>query len=365
MYEHRYNPFAANVDIVKDYLKSGKVLFIGILYFLSLGLSIATLILNPVSASIADLTNMFSSMGIDTSEYLSYSTSAMNSGVGVVSVFPTVITSLFTILSAIAFIIMFAKSRSTNPDSNPSSGASIMRVLSLITFIFTIIGVVLAVALYVLFIVSISSVNDYFNGDTQAAVIFQVITGVAVSLIIILMISYTACQKNFYRSIKYSLNSVELQSSGAVGYGVFNIIFSVFVGLSMIGSLIILITGFNLGNLLLFLSMLLSFLMLVMTASFALGYNSHIKREKYGYNEPYGGSDAPYYPDSAPNYGAPSDNFNYPKYNMPPQQNMPPYNETPDSFRSAPAKDQTAYCPNCGAPVEGKQPFCSNCGYKY
>ena len=30
MYEKRYNPFAANVELVKGYLKSGKVLILGI-----------------------------------------------------------------------------------------------------------------------------------------------------------------------------------------------------------------------------------------------------------------------------------------------------------------------------------------------
>lgn len=372
MYEQRYNPYSANVEIVKDYLKSGKVLFLGILHLLSLGMSVATLLLNPANVAINSMLDAFSSMGLDVSEYYnSYGSYVTASSVA--WALPTVISSVFTILTAIAFIVMFAKSRNTNPDSNPSSGASILRVLSLITFICTIIGVILIVALYVLFIIGISSVNDNFNGDVQAATITQVIIGIVVSLIIIFLISYTGSQKNFYRSIRNSLNSVELQRSGAVGFGVWNIIFAVFVGISMLSSLILTVTSFNLTNILLTSSSLLSFLMLIMNASFALGYNSHIKREKYGYNDPYGGSyDAPYHPadNRAQGYGAPSGDYNYPNYNMPPQQSMPTYSEPSDNYYQPQQiqqeqQPQAAFCPNCGSPIEGGHSFCSNCGCKF
>lgn len=358
MYEQRYNPYGANVDIVKGYLKSGKVLFLGILHLLSLGFTITSLLVNPTNSIVAYLMSTLDSMGVDISMLNSYSYTLTSSNL--YSVMSTVISSLFTILTAIAFIVMFAKSRNTNPDSNPSSGAGILRVLSLITFIFTIIGVVVIVALYVMFIIGISSVNDYFDGDVQSAVTVQVVIGIIVSLIVIFLISYTSSQKNFYRSIKGSLNSVELQSSGAVGFGVWNIIFAVVTGMSLVGSIILTVTSFNIGNLMLVISSLISFLILIMNASFALGYNSYIKREKYGYNDPYNGGS--YYPDDNQGYGAPSNDYNYPNYNMPPQQNMPPYNEAPDNYYS---QDQTAFCPNCGAPVEGSQPFCSNCGYKF
>ena len=363
MYEQRYNPYAANVDIVKGYLRSGKVFFLGILTFLSLGLTVATLVLNPVSSTVSELMNALSKMGLDTTEFTANYGSYLSSG-NISSVLSTVISAVFTILAAIAFIIMFAKSRSASPDSNPSSGVGIMRVLTLITFIFTIIAVVFIVALYVLFVIGISSVNEYFDGDVNAAATVQVITGIIVSLAIILLISYTSSQKNFYRSIKRSLNSVDLYRTGAVGYGVFNIIFAVFTGLSLIGTAILTVSEFSIGNLLLLSSLLLSFVTLITTASFALGYNRYIKREKYGYNDPYkSGPDAPYYPEDHQGYGAPSDDYNYPNYNMPPQQNMPPYNEASDPYYSE--QDQTVYCPNCSAPVEGNQPFCTNCGYKF
>lgn len=370
MYEQRYNPYAANVKIVKGYLKSGKVLFIGILHFLSLGFTVVSTLMNPANSIIPYLMSTLNSMGLDTTQLDSYSYNLLSSNL--YSVLSTVISSLFTLLTAIAFIIMFAKSRSSNPDSNPSSGAAIMRVLSLITFIFTIIGVIAIVALYVLFIIGISSVNENFGGDTRSAVTVQVILGIAVSLVIIFLISITASQKNFYRSIRGSLNSVELQTTGAVGFGVWNIVFAVVIGMSLVGSIILSVTSLTIGNLMLVISSLITFLTLIMTASFALGYNSYIKDQKYGYNDPYnGGSNAPYYPsdNGAPNYGAPSNDYNnYPNYNMPPQQNtppqqnMPPYNETPDNYYDN-QQNQAIYCPNCGASVERGQSFCSNCGH--
>ena len=130
MYEQRYNPYSANVDILKGYLKGGRVLILGILHFLSLGLTAVTLVMNPLGNTVNDLMALLKNAGIDVSDYLSgYTTALSSSAVTAISwVFWIVVSSLFTLLTAIAFIVMFAKSRSTNPDSNPSSGAGILRV---------------------------------------------------------------------------------------------------------------------------------------------------------------------------------------------------------------------------------------------
>ena len=244
MYEKRYNPFAANVELVKGYLKSGKVLILGILHFLSLALTVVTMVLVPYDRSVSELMSAINSLGVNTSDFTSSIQSLLSNGTFPI-VISAVLSAIFTILTAIAFIVMFAKSRNTNPDSNPSSGASILRTLSMITFVCSIILAVIIVAAYVLFIVSISSVNDYFGGDAQQATITQVVIGIVVSLFLILFISYVSCQKNFYRSIKWSLNSVKLYHSGAAGYGVFNIIFAVFIGISLTVSAITVIKSFS------------------------------------------------------------------------------------------------------------------------
>lgn len=361
MYEKRYNPFAANVELVKGYLKSGKVLILGILHFLSLALTVVTMVLVPYDRSVSELMSAINSLGVNTSDFTSSIQSLLSNGTFPI-VISAVLSAIFTILTAIAFIVMFAKSRNTNPDSNPSSGASILRTLSMITFVCSIILAVIIVAGYVLFIIGVSSVNESFGGDAQQATITQVVIGIVVSLFLILFISYVSCQKNFYRSIKWSLNSVKLYHSGAAGYGVFNIIFAVFIGISLTVSAITVIKSFNISNLLVLISNLLSCLTAIMTAAFALGYNRYIKQAKYGYSDPYGGNaGAPYYPDDrgAQSYGAQP----YQNYHVPPQQNMPPYNETPDNI-SAPEQETTAYCTNCGAEVKGNRPFCTNCGNK-
>ena len=281
MYEKRYNPFAANVELVKGYLKSGKVLILGILHFLSLALTVVTMVLVPYDRSVSELMSAINSLGVNTSDFSSTFNSVLsNSHLPIVV--SAVVSAIFTILTAIAFIVMFAKSRNSNPDSNPSSGASILRTLSMITFVCSIILAVIIVAGYVLFIIGISSVKDYFGGDAQQATITQVVIGIVVSLFLILFISYVSCQKNFYRSIKWSLNSVDLYRSGAAGYGVFNIIFAVFIGISLTVSAITVIKSFNISNLLVLISNLLSCLTAIMTAAFALGYNRYIKQAKYG-----------------------------------------------------------------------------------
>lgn len=359
MYEQRFNPFAANVEIVKGYFKSGKVLVLGILYLVSLGLSVATALLQPVSATLAQFTELFDQLGIDSSELSSYYSSALsNSTAG--TILTILISSITTILTTAAFFIIFAKSRSKDPASSPSGGIGILHVLSVISFVFAIIATVLTVILYVIMIIVLSSSNEYFNGDSQSATVFLVIAGFAVALFLFILISFTASQKNFYRSAKWSLTSVELQTSGAVAYGVYNIIFAVFSGLGLIGSVFTAFSSFNLTSLLSLMSSIISFIILIFTASLALGYNSYIKRYKYGYNDaPYGSApnDA-YVPmgsgDYQPPYGAPSqgdyrDSFT--NYNMP-QDNSSGY------------YGSSAHCPNCGAPVNGTSPFCPNCGTK-
>ena len=355
MYEQQFNPYAANVDIVKGYFRSGKVLALGILYLISLGLSVATTLMQPVSVTLDRFIGLFDQLGIDSSELSSYYSSAVTES-SASTVLSILFSSIITVLTAVAFIIIFAKSRSNDPESTPSGGIGILRVFSVIAFVLSIIVVVLIVIAFVIFIIAISSVNEYFDGDVQKATVFQVIAGLIVSLFIFLLLSFTGSQKNFYRSAKWSLTSVDLETTGSVAYGVYNIIFAIFMGISMIGSAITMITGFSLFNLLSFLTVLVAFIILILTASLALGYNRYIKRQKYGYNDtPYGG--APNGPQDdnyrMPYGGSPQGGYgdNYPNYNMP-QQNPSGY------------YDNGYSCPNCGAPIDGAAPFCPNCGTK-
>ena len=362
MYEQRFNPFAANISIVKGYLKSGKVLLLGILYLLSLVLSVINLLIPKNLSSVYDYLDLLNNMGVDTSELITYYSGADTS----VLILTTVISAVITLLTAVGFIVMFAKSRSQNPESSPAAGVGILHVLSVITFVVSIIAAVLCGLAYLLIVIAGGSISDYysFDGDMTAAVL--IIVGVALAIVLFFLIFVTAAQKNFYRSIKHSLSTVQLHNKGAAAYGVLNIIFAVCSGVTAIGSLITLINYFNLSTLLSFLSAVLNLFILILTASFALGYNSYIKRQKLGYsNTPYGGApNNAYVPaDNGANpYAAPRSNGygdNYRSYNAPPQ-GAPVYRDD----HNAPTGDFASYCPNCGSPADPNAPYCPNCGAK-
>ena len=372
MYEQRFNPYAANVDIVKGYFRSPKVLVLGILHLISMGLSILTLLTTPVTSSLMTILARLESLGIDTSEfYRFYPSDSFTTTVYTASVVAAIfISSVFTILTAIAFIILFAKSRSSNPDANPVAGARILHVLSVITFVYSIfVAVVLGFA-FVLTFIAVYASSDYYDFDSGAATVAMVVLGVFIALMIFLIIFYAASQKNYYGSVKRSLTSVELRNKGAAAWGVLCIIAAVFYGISVIAGFISAITSYiTVRTILSLSSTIFTFVILILSASVALGYSKYIKREKYSYNTapnntyipaaPYMGNqgyypdDQGYYPDSQPNY----------PYNQPSDRPSVPYNDNFVDY-NANTQERPDTCPNCGAPIDGVSPFCSNCGTK-
>lgn len=353
MYQQQYNPYGANNEIVKGYLKSGKVLTLGILHLISIAVSvISTLTLTRVNL-VYDYSDILRSMGIDPSDVLI----SMNSSLGGISasmIAGTFFSSLFTLLIAIGFIIMFAKSRNDHPSSNPSAGVGILRVISLITFICAIICVVLLVILFIAAYFFLDYFVNNSNMDSRSATIIWIACGVFILIFSFFFLFITASYKNFYRSIKRSLNTVDLHTKGAAAYGVFNIIGAVLMGMATLGTLITAISSFSAAALMSLVSNALSFIILIMTASFALGYNSYIKRQKYSYAAPYDGGPAggAYYPNEP---------YDAPNPYAAPQQNEPPYQQNNYPEYQAP-RSAPGFCPNCGAPVDGATPFCSNCG---
>ena len=224
MYEQNFNPYAANAEIVKGYFRSGKVLVLGILYLLGLGLSAALVFFNPVTASIGQAQTILDSMGInsfDLSAYYSLSSTALSTSV----IISLSVSSLIIFLTALAFFLIFFKSRSSDPDSTPAAGLGILHTLAVISFVFTIIAVILIILVYVLLVIANSRVPE--SAASTVATI-MIVSGICLSIIISLMLSIVSSQKNFYRSAKWSLSSVNLHTTGAVAYGVFNILFAVF-----------------------------------------------------------------------------------------------------------------------------------------
>ena len=358
MYEQRFNPFAANVEIVKGYFKKSKVLVIGILYIITAALTVAVSLLSPAD-NYNETMQMLNRLGLNSSD-----ASMAVAASSVTTVITAVFTAILLLLTALAFILLFAKSRSADPNSGPVAGATILYVLAVISFVCSIIFTVIVAIAYVLSVVFGVTLTNSFgaDGSGQATVLF-VIGGVILAIFLFLIVFVCVCRKNYYRSVKYSLTTVELQNKGAAAWGVFSIIFSVFIGILALVAAVGVFTSKTTVSSILSLGVIISvFITQILDASIALGYSRYINRQKSGYNN------TPY--NSAPNNGyAPVPNQPYannrPPYQQPYGGDRPnvPYN---DNFaqQNAPAQQKPTTCPNCGAPVDPSLSFCGNCGTK-
>ena len=373
MYEQQFNPYAANLAVVKDYFKSSKVLFLGILYCISAVLSIVASVFS--ASSIASYANDFISaagfFGLDLSEISSEveqavsAASAQNMSSTVIG---AIISSAVVILTAVAFFLIYSKSRSEDPAAGPGAGIGILYVLAVIGLVFTVIGLVAVVLLGILLIALSSSIvksSDELQAAGPAVSLILVAVVIAALLAMGYALFVAISQKRFFGSVKASLNSVELQNKGAGAYGVacvINGIFTIFSVLSLIGTLVgITKLGFSsamtVTAILSLFSAIVNVILLFTTASLAFGYKKHINNMKYGYNGsvPYAGVRTDYAAPQQPTY-----NDSYAGYNAAPQQ--PAYH---DSFTgTAPQTSRAGFCPNCGAPVDSSAPFCGNCGTK-
>ena len=357
MYEQRFNPFAANVEIVKGYFKKSKVLVIGILYIITAALSVAVALLSPAD-NYNETMQILNRLGLNSSD-----ASVAVAASSVTTVITAVFTAILLLLTALAFILLFAKSRTANPNSGPVAGATILYVLAVISFVCSIIFTVIVAIAYVLSVVFGVSMSGRNSAVSSRTTVLFVIGGVILAIFLFLMIFVCVCRKNYYRSVKYSLTTVELQNKGAVAWGVFSIIFSVFIGILALVAAVGVFASKTTVSSILSLGVIISvFIAQILDASIALGYSRYINRQKSGY------SNTPY--NSAPNNGyAPVPNQPYannrPPYQQPYGGDRPnvPYN---DNFaqQNAPAQQRPTVCPNCGAPVDPSLPFCGNCGTK-
>ena len=358
MYEQRFNPFAANVEIVKGYFKKGKVLIIGILYIIIAALIVLMSLLSPVS-DFNQNAQLLDRLGIQGSDASSLLAAASVSGV-VTAVF----TAILLLLTALAFILLFAKSHSADPNSSPVAGATILYVLAVISFVSTIILTIFAAFGYALMIVfGVSFINSLGSTIPGEATVLLVIGGVILAIFLFLIIFMRVCCKNYYRSVKNSLTTVELQNKGAAAWGVFSIIIAVFLGiLTLAAAFGILTSAPTITTILSLVIIGLTFIIQILDASIALGYSRYIKRYKTGYNNtPYSGT--------SNNGYAPVSNGSYATDRPPYQQSYG--SERPDvpyhdnfADQNAPVMERPAHCPNCGAPVDPSLPFCGNCGTK-
>ncbi len=425
MYEQQFNPYAANVAVVKEYFKRGKVLAMGILYLISAVLTVGMAIfaLNGFS----DLINQYMrSSGVNFYVY-SGASAALSA---ILTVITLCVGLIITVLTAVGFILMYTGSRKEN--GSPKAGVTILFVLSIISMaamILMCVGILLIVLLMSLFAgiagmsgaVNTSDLTFTLNGmqyeiDPTAFTVIMVIAGVILALVLVYLLLYTIHRLRYYSSVRKSLTTVELQNKGAKAFGVMSVINAVFAGLSLTTPLFMLLGAVAESNPallvvsgILLLSSVLKFIVYILDASIALGYKKHIDNMKYGYNgTPYEGisegnyAAAPYaapyqqnpyatrqntYP-SQPNPYAPQQNSYqepapYAAPVTPPAPKAPtPAKDYTDLYSSAPAEETEpeaapapvsepvqqpaapAFCTNCGASVTPDSTFCTNCGHR-
>ena len=293
---------------VKEYLKRPVVLTIGILYLLSAVVALVVSIINSAvsAAGLIDFYNSFgAASGIPTDFNVSIS-------------LPTI--DVIGIITGIAFIVLFAKSRSVRPDTAPTGGATTLWVLAIIQLVFSILGatvlVFFGVAFFLIFLVlgsaggAMLSQGSAYNfasltsavatsdmaGDTTFTVLL--IAGITILVTYLVMAGYllfvSISYLRFTSSIRKSLNSPELHRGGAAAFGFISVLSSIasIFTLICIAVLIPVFLFFDFSALFnmpietkglvptLVISLVPQFLAVVLNiciAKFAYGYNKHIK----------------------------------------------------------------------------------------
>lgn len=385
MYNTQFNPYAQNVNIVKGYFKKIPVLLLAILQFVGTGLSIAFAIVFSLWSTTftQDLVSQYSS------EISGFSASDLNGlmQTSLVSTIASMVpTAIVCVLITVGYLLLFLKSRSSNPDSNPRAGATILFVLALIEMICSII---IVAALAVIFIISAVAVAFGASSSDFNAGPILVIMGVSLLFIIFFVLFYSVNKMRYFKSVKNSCSSINLYADGAGAFGVMNIIFAVFTLLGLVSTALMIplssltdeavgklagvslsdyIDGDSLVLMVIFSSavMLISAVYMILEATVALGYKKYINNIKYNY-QPANIPEAPYQPAVKPTYtAAPAAPVTYqPPVQQPAQTAVQPEaNTPPKAEENVPAFSAPSYCPACGSPIEQGAAFCTNCGNK-
>ena len=405
MYEQPFNPFAKNLAIVKDYFKSSSVLVFAILktvvIALTIPMAILSTVVSPFMISAAQNRTDQALAGASPDEaqfvrdFLDPIWRLAQDAVGTTSPVQAVMNNLpsllVPVLVAVALFLIYFKSKNTDPASKPTAGVMILYVLAVIQLVMIWIALV-SVILVIIFLFwlfaamqdvtgTVSSIEAPmflsdpvvlpFAIDAEALRIIVLVVAISLSIMTVIVgfvALFTAInRKRYYRSVKQSISSVELQSKGARPYGVMCVIGAVFSGIGLTNlftNFAALFTAPANGAYIAYiiisaLFQIAGFVALIFEAKIALGYKKYIDDKKYGYSQPVAPS-APYSP------------FPYGQGNSAPQNpyaapaRQDPTNPYADSYTSAPVNKSagSSVCPHCGAGVDPAAPFCGNCGNK-
>lgn len=389
MYDVQFNPFSQNIAIVKGYFKKVPVLILAILHLLSTSLCLVFgIALSSWEAQYAvSLNSMLSQNNISASPEdlnVAVSSSLFSNVAFCVPVF------IIGVLMFLGFLLLFIKSRNSNPNASPKAGAVILFVLSVIEMIASIIITILLFVGILLMALGIgvfatSSMNS--QSDVEIFSLLMAVMMIFTAVFAFVQLFYCIHKMRYFKAVKNSLSSVDLYYSGAGAYGVMNIIFTVFA-LIGIGLAVILVPvtgeftdvmmmdagysiyeGIDVGTVLpLMMLCCVTLLLIIVTMIFeavvALGYKSYIKNIKMGYRTPDIPA-APYQPAAQPGYTAVQQPFYpaQPTVQQQTQQGFPQYHSEEIDL-VVPAGFNSFSCPVCNMPVNSDALFCPKCGQK-
>ncbi len=360
-----FNPFAQNVAIIKNYFKRKSVLVMAITFLLGVLVSLVTILLsiNMLPDMLAQSNNLFRS-GYSSSYRYSTSTLSVIYVIAIASFVPIIITG---VLKFVSYILIYKKSNNSDPKSNPSAGFTILYVLSIISLVGACVAsFFLVIAIFIMFfglIYAVTSTSYYSSQTSTAALIVLMISCAA---LIVLMLFAAINELKYFKSIRRSMNSVDISRKGAKPIGVLRIIYIVslsFYLLMMTISLISMLTSRNaiyyhrsdISNMLplLILSIILFITYIIyyiFAAKVSLGYSNYIDNIKFGYN---GFSAAPLkYTPAQP----------MPMQATPANSEQPIPNIQQNNFVAQPG--EKCFCPQCNNDVKPNDAFCNKCGYK-
>ena len=360
-----FNPFAQNVAIIKNYFKRKSVLVMAITFLLSVLLSLVTILLsiNMLPDMLAQSNNLFRS-AYSSSYSSSTSTLSVIYMIAIASIMPIIITG---VLKFVSYILIYKKSNNPDPKSNPSAGFTILYVLSIISLVVACIAsFLLVITMFVMFFASIYSATStsYYSSQTSTVAALIVLMIFCAALIFFLLFA-AINELKYFKSIRRSMSSIELNRRGAKPIGVLRIIYTV----SLFSSLLLLIlsiiilsaashqigTDFsNILTLAIIEIVLISveIVYYICAAKVALGYANYIDNIKFGYNGSSSNA-APFEYTPAQPQAAQTATVNG-------DQPMP--NIQQNDFVAQPGGKYL--CPQCNNAVNTDDLFCNQCGYK-
>lgn len=197
-------------------------------------------------------------------EYLYPSATAVQTSSVIGGIISVLISSSFTL---VPLLFIYFKSKNSSITASPKGGFTFLYVISMIGFVcawivfpLLIVGCIIFAVIFstagssadVLFSMTGVARMDYYDyyyyesddffsdllkDTTEIAVVFFIIMAVVLLIVGAVVITYTAAQKNFFKSVKNSVNSPYLYNKGAKTFGVFSIVFASFSALGLLFSI--------------------------------------------------------------------------------------------------------------------------------